>query len=183
MCRQGKTHTLVDKEQGKEQAQMAMQHQSGYSSAKAVILYRRVSVPLPSRPLTCTCRHLLNAITAGTHVLTRQLHSGIHKSSPSSLCKSREVKCIETRMVSRTCKPRNTRTQSRVTAAELNVLSRRIDRQRLSIHCTHRASTMAAWPNGKASDYDSQLIRAAFVYIRRSWVRAPSWSKFWMGLE
>ena len=30
---------------------------------------------------------------------------------------------------------------------------------------------MAAWPNGKAFDYDSS-------YIKRSWVRAPAWSSF-----
>ncbi|TNY20671.1 hypothetical protein DMC30DRAFT_396986, partial [Rhodotorula diobovata] len=36
------------------------------------------------------------------------------------------------------------------------------------------SSNLAAWPNGKASDYD--LRSHAFVSIRRSWVRAPSWS-------
>jgi hypothetical protein len=32
-----------------------------------------------------------------------------------------------------------------------------------------QSTSMAAWPNGKASDYDS-------AYIRRLWVRAPAWS-------
>ena len=48
--------------------------------------------------------------------------------------------------------------------------------------CRRRADmTTAAWPNGKASDYDLRSFRTsekARVYIRRSWVRAPSWSIF-----
>jgi hypothetical protein len=41
-----------------------------------------------------------------------------------------------------------------------------------SVHNAERGRhDKAAWPNGKASDYDLK-------YIRRSWVRAPSWSTF-----
>ena len=42
-------------------------------------------------------------------------------------------------------------------------------------------SRSAAWPNGKASDYDSDPRSSSRIIlsIRKLWVRTPSWSSFW----